>query len=174
MLRSVIEVNFCACLHSARHCVGIRALDRLIQVVEANYPETMGRLLLVRAPWLFPIIWSLVSPFISESTRQKVVVYAGNEHQVRSFNLAISPQSRENSACFKSSLCFAKYLNVRQLFGVVIAIALAKTSNKKGNKFFSFSFAILMHAHSRAYCNPLLFHCRFNPLPSNQSKIDHR
>ncbi|KOB70443.1 SEC14-like protein 1 [Operophtera brumata] len=43
---------------------GVRALLRIIQVVEANYPETMGRVLIVRAPRVFPILWTIVSTFI--------------------------------------------------------------------------------------------------------------
>ena len=60
---------------------GIRALLRIIEVVEANYPETMGRLLIVRAPRVFPVLWTLVSPFIDENTRQKFMFYGGNDYQ---------------------------------------------------------------------------------------------
>lgn len=60
---------------------GIRALLRIIEVVEANYPETMGRLLIVRAPRVFPVLWTLISPFIDENTRQKFMFYGGNDYQ---------------------------------------------------------------------------------------------
>ncbi|XP_078316638.1 SEC14-like protein 5 isoform X2 [Crassostrea virginica] len=60
---------------------GIRALLRIIEVVEANYPETMGRLLIVRAPRVFPVLWTLISPFIDENTRQKFMFYGGNDFQ---------------------------------------------------------------------------------------------
>ncbi|GBP59552.1 Protein real-time [Eumeta japonica] len=43
---------------------GVRALLRIIAIVEANYPETMGRVLIVRAPRVFPILWTIVSTFI--------------------------------------------------------------------------------------------------------------
>lgn len=45
---------------------GIQALLRIIEVIEANYPETMGLLLIVRAPRVFPVIWTLISPFIGK------------------------------------------------------------------------------------------------------------
>lgn len=45
---------------------GIRALLRIIQIVEANYPETMGRVLIIRAPRVFPILWTIVSTFIGK------------------------------------------------------------------------------------------------------------
>ncbi|KAF7663296.1 hypothetical protein LDENG_00214340 [Lucifuga dentata] len=60
---------------------GVKALLRIIEVVEANYPETLGRLLILRAPRVFPVLWTLVSPFIDENTRKKFLVYAGNNYQ---------------------------------------------------------------------------------------------
>uniref|UniRef100_A0A8B9GY73 SEC14 like lipid binding 5 n=1 Tax=Astyanax mexicanus TaxID=7994 RepID=A0A8B9GY73_ASTMX len=59
---------------------GVKALLRIIEVVEANYPETLGRLLIVRAPRVFPVLWTLVSPFINENTRQKFLVYSGSNY----------------------------------------------------------------------------------------------
>ncbi|XP_066545620.1 SEC14-like protein 5 isoform X2 [Amia ocellicauda] len=60
---------------------GVKALLRIIEVVEANYPETLGRLLIVRAPRVFPVLWTLVSPFINDNTRQKFLIYSGNNYQ---------------------------------------------------------------------------------------------
>lgn len=59
----------------------IKALLRMIEVVGANYPETLGRLLIIRAPRVFPVLWTLVSPFIDENTRKKFLIYAGNDYQ---------------------------------------------------------------------------------------------
>lgn len=39
---------------------GVKALLRMIEVVQDNYPETLGRLLIVRAPRVFPVLWTLV------------------------------------------------------------------------------------------------------------------
>ncbi|XP_078736753.1 SEC14-like protein 1 isoform X2 [Lampetra fluviatilis] len=60
---------------------GVKALLRVIEVVEANYPETLGRLLIVRAPRVFPVLWTLVSPFINDNTRHKFLIYGGNDYQ---------------------------------------------------------------------------------------------
>uniref|UniRef100_A0AAQ5X8U6 SEC14 like lipid binding 1 n=1 Tax=Amphiprion ocellaris TaxID=80972 RepID=A0AAQ5X8U6_AMPOC len=60
---------------------GVKALLRIIEVVEANYPETLGRLLILRAPRVFPVLWTLVSPLIDENTRKKFLVYAGKDYQ---------------------------------------------------------------------------------------------
>ncbi|XP_004604196.2 SEC14-like protein 5 [Sorex araneus] len=60
---------------------GVKALLRMIEVVEGNYPETLGRLLIVRAPRVFPVLWALVSPFIHENTRRKFLIYSGTNYQ---------------------------------------------------------------------------------------------
>eukprot|EP00118_Oscarella_pearsei_P003148 m.13182 g.13182 ORF g.13182 m.13182 type:complete len:230 (+) comp24519_c0_seq2:1045-1734(+) len=60
---------------------GLSALRRIIEIIKDNYPETMGRLLIVRAPRIFPILWALIYPFIDENTRKKIVIYAGNDHE---------------------------------------------------------------------------------------------
>ncbi|XP_035439827.1 protein real-time isoform X1 [Spodoptera frugiperda] len=59
---------------------GVRALLRIITIVEANYPETMGRVLIVRAPRVFPILWTIVSTFIDENTRSKFLFYGGKDY----------------------------------------------------------------------------------------------
>ncbi|XP_073823469.1 real-time isoform X1 [Musca autumnalis] len=54
---------------------GVKALLNIIENVESNYPETMGRVLVVRAPRVFPIAWTIVSAFIDENTRSKFLFY---------------------------------------------------------------------------------------------------
>lgn len=44
----------------------VQALLKIIEVIENNYPETMARLLIVRAPRVFPVIWTLISHFIGK------------------------------------------------------------------------------------------------------------
>ncbi|XP_011506349.1 PREDICTED: protein real-time [Ceratosolen solmsi marchali] len=60
---------------------GIKALLRIIEIVESNYPETMGRVLIMRAPRCFPILWTLISTFIHENTRNKFIFYCGTDYQ---------------------------------------------------------------------------------------------
>jgi len=54
---------------------GVQALLRIMEVMEKNYPETMAQLLIVRAPRVFPVLWTLISPFIEEKTRSKFMMY---------------------------------------------------------------------------------------------------
>ena len=49
-----------------------------------------GRLILVRAPRVFPILWTVVSPFIDENTRSKFFVYSG--HNFAGLSAYISPE----------------------------------------------------------------------------------
>ncbi|CAB3401558.1 unnamed protein product [Caenorhabditis bovis] len=53
---------------------GVQCLLKIIEIVEANYPETMGQVLVVRAPRVFPVLWTLISPFIDEKTRKKFMI----------------------------------------------------------------------------------------------------
>ncbi|CAI4229371.1 unnamed protein product [Auanema sp. JU1783] len=66
---------------------GIQALLKIIEIVEANYPETMGQVLVVRAPRVFPVLWTLISPLIHENTRNKIMINCGEScnDEIRKF-----------------------------------------------------------------------------------------
>ncbi len=68
---------------------GVKALLHIIEICEANYPETLGRVLIIRAPRVFPILWTLVCPLIDETSRGKFLFYAGTDH--RGETLALHP-----------------------------------------------------------------------------------
>jgi hypothetical protein len=70
---------------------GVKALLHIIEICEANYPETLGRVLIIRAPRVFPILWTLVCPLIDETSRGKFLFYAGTEGGHRGDNFAMSP-----------------------------------------------------------------------------------
>lgn len=40
----------------------------------------MGCALIVRAPRVFPVLWTLISPFIDERTREKFMIYGGGDY----------------------------------------------------------------------------------------------
>ena len=60
---------------------GIKTLLTIIELVENNYPETMSQVLIIRAPRVFPILWTLVSTFIDDHTRSKFLFYGGNDYK---------------------------------------------------------------------------------------------
>lgn len=53
---------------------GFQQLQKLIQVICANYPEVLSRIYLCRAPSLFPLLWYLASKFLAQRTCQKVTL----------------------------------------------------------------------------------------------------
>lgn len=39
----------------------------------------MGLVLIVRAPRVFPVLWTLIGPFIDENTRRKFMIHGGSD-----------------------------------------------------------------------------------------------
>ncbi|XP_077730448.1 SEC14-like protein 4 isoform X1 [Canis aureus] len=56
-------------------------LPQFFAILEANYPETMKNLIVIRAPKLFPVAFNLVKFFMSEETQRKIVILGGNWKQ---------------------------------------------------------------------------------------------
>jgi len=63
----------------------VKALLHISEICEANYPETLGRVLIIRAPRVFPILWTLVCPLIDETSRGKFLFYAGTDNRGEQF-----------------------------------------------------------------------------------------
>lgn len=74
---------------------GVQCLLRIIETVEAHYPETMGLVLISRAPRMFPVLWTLISPFIDENTRKKFMINS-NEHVLDELNKYVEKQYLPN------------------------------------------------------------------------------
>ncbi|XP_045172153.2 SEC14-like protein 2 isoform X1 [Mercenaria mercenaria] len=50
----------------------------IVDASESRYPEVLRRAFVINSPKIFPIIWSIVRPFLHENTANKVVVLSGN------------------------------------------------------------------------------------------------
>lgn len=50
----------------------------LLAIVEANYPETLQTAYVINAPSFFPLLYSLVKPFLSPTTRTKIRILGSN------------------------------------------------------------------------------------------------
>ncbi|CAO2640404.1 SEC14-like protein 4, partial [Lemmus lemmus] len=50
-------------------------------ILEANYPETVKNLVIIRAPKLFPVAFNLVKSFMGEETQKKIVILGDNWKQ---------------------------------------------------------------------------------------------
>uniref|UniRef100_A0A8V0X6K2 SEC14 like lipid binding 2 n=1 Tax=Gallus gallus TaxID=9031 RepID=A0A8V0X6K2_CHICK len=56
--------------------------QKLLSMFEENYPESLKRLFIVKAPKIFPVAYNLVKHFLSEDTRKKVMVLGSNWKEV--------------------------------------------------------------------------------------------
>ncbi|KAM9096079.1 SEC14-like protein 4 isoform 2-T2 [Sarcophilus harrisii] len=52
--------------------------ERFFSILDNNFPETVKNLIVVKVPKLFPIVYNLVKPFISEKTSKKFVIMGAN------------------------------------------------------------------------------------------------
>ncbi|XP_040106996.1 putative SEC14-like protein 6 isoform X2 [Oryx dammah] len=60
---------------------GVELVQEFFLALEANYPEILKNLIVVKAPKLFPVAFNLIKPYITEETRKKVVILGGNWKQ---------------------------------------------------------------------------------------------
>uniref|UniRef100_A0A8C9BFL9 SEC14 like lipid binding 2 n=1 Tax=Phocoena sinus TaxID=42100 RepID=A0A8C9BFL9_PHOSS len=56
----------------------VEAYGEFLCMFEENYPETLKRLFVIKAPKLFPVAYNLIKPFLSEDTRKKIMVLGAN------------------------------------------------------------------------------------------------
>ncbi|KAI4882304.1 hypothetical protein NFI96_011117, partial [Prochilodus magdalenae] len=61
---------------------GLDLYGELMTVVEDNYPEGLKRFFALNAPKLFSVIYNMLKPFVSEETRNKVIVLGSNWQEV--------------------------------------------------------------------------------------------
>lgn len=59
----------------------VEVYQQFFAILEANYPETIKNLIVIRAPKLFPVAFNLVKFFMSEETQRKIVILGGNWKQ---------------------------------------------------------------------------------------------
>jgi len=62
---------------------GLVLFSEFMQIEEMHYPEIAGKVLLVRAPRIFPTIYALVKPFIDPNTKDKLEVLSGSNWKER-------------------------------------------------------------------------------------------
>lgn len=47
-------------------------------IAQDYYPEQLGQLMIVNAPWVFTGIWAVVKTFLDEKTRKKIMLVGGS------------------------------------------------------------------------------------------------
>ncbi|KAI7793634.1 SEC14-like protein 2 [Triplophysa rosa] len=60
----------------------VELYGEVLTLFEENYPESLKRLFLIKAPKLFPIAYNLVKHFLREETRQKIIILGANWKEV--------------------------------------------------------------------------------------------
>lgn len=61
-----------------RHRAGVKLIKLIAQQDQAYYPERLGKIYVINAPWVFPFFWKLVRGWIDKKTAEKVVVLGKN------------------------------------------------------------------------------------------------
>ncbi|CAO2640402.1 SEC14-like protein 4, partial [Lemmus lemmus] len=59
----------------------VEVYQQFFAILEANYPETVKNLVIIRAPKLFPVAFNLVKSFMGEETQKKIVILGDNWKQ---------------------------------------------------------------------------------------------
>uniref|UniRef100_W5LLR4 SEC14-like lipid binding 7 n=1 Tax=Astyanax mexicanus TaxID=7994 RepID=W5LLR4_ASTMX len=60
----------------------IETYGEVLTMFEDNYPEGLKRVLVIKAPKIFPIAYNLIKHFLCEETRRKIVVVGSNWKEV--------------------------------------------------------------------------------------------
>ena len=69
---TIIDLNGLSVLSASRDLYGLT--KQVIQILNDYYPETMGNLFLINAPYLFYGVWSCIKGFLGPTTRSKIRV----------------------------------------------------------------------------------------------------
>ncbi|XP_075425022.1 SEC14-like protein 2 isoform X2 [Ascaphus truei] len=60
----------------------VELYGEVLTMFEDNYPEALKRLFVIKAPKLFPVAYNLIKHFLSEDTRNKIIVVGDNWQEV--------------------------------------------------------------------------------------------
>ncbi|KAK6305992.1 hypothetical protein J4Q44_G00229170 [Coregonus suidteri] len=60
----------------------IETYGEILTMFEDNYPEGLKRLFVIKAPKLFPVAYNLIKHFLSEITRNKIIILGANWQEV--------------------------------------------------------------------------------------------
>ncbi|CAL8125547.1 unnamed protein product [Orchesella dallaii] len=98
-----------------KDCLSADVLDVLtnaMKCVEANYPELLEKAYVLNAPAIFPIIWNLIKPFLSQKTISNVHFFNSNLESYRSVLLERLPVNKLPRRWGGSRYCELWQLNV--------------------------------------------------------------
>ena len=65
---------------------GIAYFKAVIAASQDNYPETMGSLFIINAPWVFSVAWRMLQPLLNENTLDKIhILGSGYQQQLQQY-----------------------------------------------------------------------------------------
>jgi hypothetical protein len=77
---SGVPLRGCTCIadlegltFSALWQPALREMREIVDTVQTNYPEMLDRCIIVRAPRVFWVLWTILSRFVDPRTRNKVL-----------------------------------------------------------------------------------------------------
>jgi hypothetical protein len=59
----------------------VGALQAVFEVLQQHYPERLGELWFLNAPFIFWSLWRVVSPFIQANTKAKIKFLSGKDRE---------------------------------------------------------------------------------------------
>ena len=59
----------------------VGALQAVFEVLQQHYPERLGELWFLNAPFIFWGLWRVVSPFIQQGTKDKIKFLSGKDRE---------------------------------------------------------------------------------------------
>lgn len=59
----------------------VGALQAVFEVLQQHYPERLGELWFLNAPFIFWGLWRVVSPFIQQATKEKIKFLSGRDRE---------------------------------------------------------------------------------------------
>ena len=56
----------------------ISMFKKIVSISEEVYPECLGKMIVLNAPFIFTAIWNMIRSLIDEKTRNKISIYGSN------------------------------------------------------------------------------------------------
>ena len=76
-----------------RHFWGMKGFLAMMSTCEPNFPERLGKIFLVRAPWIFPALYKVVRPILNEGTANKIQILGKSKEKYMKVLLRHMPES---------------------------------------------------------------------------------
>ncbi|XP_064392024.1 SEC14-like protein 3 isoform X2 [Halichondria panicea] len=91
---------------------GIQLSRQSMGILESNYPEILHRLVIIKAPKVYPLFYNLLKPFIDKRTRDKFVILSDNwqEELQKYISPDQLPQAYGGTRCEPDPWC-SDYIN---------------------------------------------------------------